>query len=111
MALKKKKYRYICLFIPSDHYVDPTVLIKKICYLYLQLFGSIKFHTTLIKYIHLKNIDKRFVILKCGLSDLPDILLSIYLTSCITKLILFISGTLKSIKNKIKSFQKLDIFN
>lgn len=109
MVLKKKKYRYICLLVPPDHYVESPILIENVYQCFLQLFGYIKFHKSLIRSIQLNKIEKKFVILKCSLSSLNDVLISLYFIN-FSKLILFISGTIKSIKKKIKTFEDLDIF-
>jgi RNase P/RNase MRP subunit POP5 len=115
MTVTKKKFRYACIYLQKDNIYqnDPKLLFitfTKSFYKRLEgLFGSIDFHKSNIKIINIDSLPSNFVIIKCRLEYIDDVLLAIYFTNS-PLLILPVSGTIKQLKKRIHRFLEYEEF-
>ena len=102
---RRVKKRYIAL--SSEPKTSPEILSKAVVSSYVELFGILGLSSA-----HLKSVrsypDRGIVVIQCALESVPRLLLA---AAAITQVnsdriavrVLTISGTLKSIKEKLKS--------
>lgn len=105
MTLSKKKFRYICIYLQqaSDDrsvYYDFT---NKFYERLEGLFGSIDYYKSTIKIINVNSVSSKFIIMRCRLEHIDDVLLSLCFTNY-SLLILPLSGTIKQLKKRIQNF-------
>jgi RNase P/RNase MRP subunit POP5 len=109
MILYKKKFRYVCVYIKknsSDIDSSNIVLSNFTRALYKRLIGlngSVDFYKSNIRIINVANIPSGFVIIKCRLEYIDNVLLSLYFVNY-PLMILPISGTIKQLKKRIQEF-------
>jgi RNase P/RNase MRP subunit POP5 len=104
MTLAKKKYRYACIYLQKNH--DGLVYSDFLSDFYKRLFelcGSIDFHKTNVRVIDVDTVSKKFLIIKCKLDYVDNVLLSMYFTNY-PIMILPISGTIKQLKKRVRDF-------
>jgi RNase P/RNase MRP subunit POP5 len=109
MTVTKKKFRYACIYLQKDNIYQNDVKLlytnfTKSFYNRLEgLFGSIDFHKSNLKIINIDSLPSNFVIIKCRLEYIDNVLLAIYFTKS-QLLILPVSGTIKQLKKRINKF-------
>src|SRR5919112_5711100 len=109
MTVTKKKFRYACIYLQKDNIYQNDVNLlytnfTKSFYHRLEgLFGSIDFHKSNIKIINIDSLPSNFVIIKCRLEYIDNVLLAIYFTKS-PLLILPVSGTIKQLKKRTQKF-------
>lgn len=106
MTLNKKKFRYICIFLQSSDTTNRAIFHDFINQFYKRLeglFGSISYYKSFIKIINVNSVSSNFVIIKCKLEYVDNVLLSLCFTNS-SILILPVSGTIKQLKKRIKTF-------
>jgi RNase P/RNase MRP subunit POP5 len=106
MTLSKKKFRYICIYLQQQDGDDRSAYYNFTNKFYERLeglFGSIDYYKSTIKIINVNSVSSKFVIIRCRLEHLDDVLLSLCFTNY-SLLILPLSGTIKQLKKRIQSF-------
>ncbi len=105
MTLAKKKFRYACIYIQKDNDNDFTFsdFTREFYKRLIGLYGSIDFHKTGIRIVNVSAMPPKFVIIKCRLEYINNVLLAIYFTNY-PLLILPVSGTIKQLKKRIQEF-------
>lgn len=105
MTLAKKKFRYACIYIQKDNDDDFTFsdFTREFYKRHIGLYGSIDFHKSDIRIVKVVTIPPKFVIIKCRLEYIDNVLLSLYFANC-PLLILPVSGTIKQLKKRIQQF-------
>lgn len=109
MTLNKKKFRYVCIYLQN---IDGLVYSNFLSDFYkrlVELCGSIDFHKTNVRIIDVDTVSKKFLIIKCKLDYVDNVLLSMYFTNYPT-LILPISGTIKQLKKRVREFLSYEDF-
>jgi RNase P/RNase MRP subunit POP5 len=114
MTLSKKKFRYICVYLQQDAAAtdERSVYYNFTNKLYERLeglFGSIDYYKSTIKIINVHAISSKFIIIRCRLEYIDDVLLSLCFTNH-SLLILPLSGTIKQLKKRIQSFLSYEEF-
>jgi RNase P/RNase MRP subunit POP5 len=103
MTLTKKKFRYACIYLQN---IDGLIYSNFLSDFYkrlIELCGSIDFHKTNVRIIDVNTVSKKFLIIKCKLDYVDNVLLSVYFANY-PILILPISGTIKQLKKRIREF-------
>ncbi len=109
MTLTKKKFRYACIYLQN---IDGLIYSNFLSDFYkrlIELCGSIDFHKTNVRIIDVDTVSKKFLIIKCKLDYVDNVLLSMYFTNY-PILILPISGTIKQLKKRVREFLLYDDF-
>ncbi|MGN6346384.1 MAG: Rpp14/Pop5 family protein [Candidatus Nitrosocosmicus sp.] len=111
MTLVKKKFRYICIYLQKDDndklvFYDFT---NKFYKRFEGLFGSIDFYGSSIKIINVNSLPSKFVIMRCRLEYVDNVLLSLCFTNYSFS-IFPVSGTIKQLKKKIQQFLSFNEF-
>ncbi len=103
MTLTKKKFRYTCIYLQKDDGSIYSNFTKDFYHRLIGTWGSIDFYKSSIRIINIDSISKNFIIIKCRLEYIDNVLLSLYFTNY-PVLILPISGTIKQLKKRIQEF-------
>ncbi len=104
MTLAKKKFRYACIYLHKyEDGLKFSDLISDLNIRLIGLYGSIDFHKTGIRIVNVSTMPPKFVIIKCRLGYINNVLLAIYFTNY-PLLILPVSGTIKQLKKRIQEF-------
>ena len=103
MTLTKKKFRYVCIYLPQDDTLIYSNFRKDFYKRLTGLYGSIDFHKSNIRIVNLVDVSKKFLIIKCMLEYINNVLLSLYFANY-PVFILPMSGTIKQVKKRIQEF-------
>ena len=103
MTLTKKKFRYVCIYLQYDDNLVYSNFRKDFYKRLAGLYGSIDFHKSNIRIVNLVGVSNKFLIIKCMLQNINNVLLSLYFANY-PVFILSISGTIKQVKKKIHEF-------
>jgi RNase P/RNase MRP subunit POP5 len=109
MTVTKKKFRYACICLQKDDTCPHDIRLlyndfTKSFYNRLEgLFGSVDFHKSGIRIINIDSLPPNFIIIKCRLEYVDNILMAVTFTN-IQLLILPVSGTIKQLKKRIHEF-------
>ncbi len=103
MTLNKKKFRYVCIYLVQDDTLISSNFIKDFYKRLIGLYGSIDFHKSDIRIVNLVDVSKKFLIIKCMLEYINNVLLSLFFANY-PVFILPISGTIKQVKKRIHEF-------
>jgi RNase P/RNase MRP subunit POP5 len=103
MTLNKKKFRYACIYLQKDDSLIYSSFMSDFYKRLIGICGSIDFYKSGIRIINVVSISKKFIIIKCRLEYIDNVLLSIYFTNY-PVIILPISGTIKQLKKRIQEF-------
>jgi len=103
MTLTKKKFRYACIYLLKDDSSIYSNFTKDFYKRLIGMCGSIDFYKSSIRIVNVVSISKKFIIIKCRLEYIDNVLLSLYFTNY-PVLILPISGTIKQLKKRIQEF-------
>ncbi len=109
MTLAKKKFRYACIYLQNS---DGSIYCNFLSDFYkrlIELCGSIDFHKTNVRIIDVDAVSKKFLVIKCKLDYVDNVLLSMYFTNY-PILILPISGTIKQLKKRVHEFSMYEDF-
>ncbi len=109
MTLTKKKFRYVCIYLQQDDYLIYSNFTKDFYKRLTGLYGSIDFHKSNIRIVNIVNVSKKFLIIKCMLEYVNNVLLSLYFANY-PVFILPISGTIKQVKKRIQEFSSFKDF-
>ena len=109
MTVTKKKFRYTCIYFQNrnNYQNDFKLLFTNFTQSFNRklegLFGSLDFYKSNIKIIKINSLPPNFVIIKCRLEYVDNVLMAIYFTNS-PLLILPVSGTIKQLKKRINGF-------
>jgi RNase P/RNase MRP subunit POP5 len=103
MTLTKKKFRYVCIYLQHDDNLVYSNFRKDFYKRLDGLYGSIDFHKSNIRIVNIVDVSKKFLIIKCRLEHINNVLLSLYFANY-PVLILPLSGTIKQVKKRIREF-------
>ncbi len=109
MTLVKKKFRYVCIYLEKkdDNNGDERIILSDLTRdfykRFIGLYGSVIFYKSNIRIIDVVAIPSKFVIIKCRLDYIDNVLLSLYFANY-PIMILPISGTIKQLKKRIHEF-------
>ena len=109
MTLRKKKFRYACIYIKKNYDDDNTDSMilsnftRDFYKRFIGLNGSVDFYKSNIRIINVVAIPPGFVIIKCRLEYIDNVMLSLYFVNY-PLIILPISGTIKQLKKRIQAF-------
>ena len=103
MTLTKKKFRYVCIYLQQDDDLIYSNFTKDFYKRLTGLCGSIDFHKSNIRIVNIVDVSKKFLIIKCRLEHINNVLLSLYFANY-PVLILPLSGTIKQVKKRIQEF-------
>ena len=103
MTLAKKKFRYVCIYLQQGDNLVYSNFTKDFYKRLAGLCGSIDFHKSTIRIVNLVDVSKKFLIIKCMLEYVNNVLLSLYFANY-PVFILPISGTIKQVKKRIHEF-------
>jgi RNase P/RNase MRP subunit POP5 len=114
VTLAKKKFRYACIYLQNDDDQDAgggggelvySSFLRDFNKRLFELCGSIDFHKSNLRIINVGNVSKKFIIIKCKLDYIDNVLLSLCFTDY-PILLLPVSGTIKQLKRRIQEFLK-----
>jgi len=103
MTLTKKKFRYVCIYLQHDDNLVYSNFRRDFYKRLAGLYGSIDFHKSNIRIVNIVDVSKKFLIIKCRLEHINNVLLSLYFANY-PVLILPLSGTIKQVKKRIQEF-------
>jgi RNase P/RNase MRP subunit POP5 len=109
MILYKKKFRYACIYIKKNSIdIDSNNILlsnftRDFYKRFIGLNGSVDFYKSNIRIINVVAIPPGFVIIKCRLEYIDNVMLSLYFVNY-PLIILPISGTIKQLKKRIQAF-------
>ncbi len=103
MTLTKKKFRYVCIYLQRDDDLIYSNFTKDFYKRLTGLCGSIDFHKSNIRIVNIVDVSKKFLIIKCRLEHINNVLLSLFFANH-PVLILPVSGTIKQVKKRIQEF-------
>ena len=109
MTLAKKKFRYACVYLQNNDGLIYSNFLRDFYKRLVELCGSIDFHKTNVRIIDVDTIPKKFLVIKCKLDYVENVLLSMYFTNY-PILILPISGTIKQLKKRVSKFSSYEDF-
>jgi RNase P/RNase MRP subunit POP5 len=109
-TLAKKKFRYACIYLQNgsnddDYGLVHSNFLRDFNKRLIGLCGSIDFHKSNMRIINVENLPKQFIIIKCKLDYIDNVLLSLCFADY-PILILPISGTIKQLKRRTQEFLK-----
>ncbi len=102
-TLTKKKYRYACVYLQNNNDSVYSRFMGDFYGRLMELYGSIDFHKSNVRIVNVDAVSKKFLIVKCKLEYVDNVLLSMYFTNY-PIVILPISGTIKQLKKRIQEF-------
>jgi RNase P/RNase MRP subunit POP5 len=103
MTLAKKKFRYACIYFENNDCLVYSNFLRDFYKRLIDLCGSIDFHKTNVRIIDVDSVSKRFLVMKCRLDYVDNVLLSLHFTNY-PILVLPISGTIKQLKKRVREF-------
>lgn len=109
MTLAKKKFRYACIYLQNNDGLVYSNFLRDFYERIIELCGSIDFHKANVRIIEVDGVSKRFLVMKCRLDYVDNVLLSMHFTNY-PILILPISGTIKQLKKRISEFSSYGDF-
>jgi RNase P/RNase MRP subunit POP5 len=109
MTLAKKKFRYVCIYLQQGDNLIYSTFTKDFYKRLAGLYGSIDLHKSNIRIVNIVDVSKKFLIIKCILEFVNNVLLSLYFANY-PVFILPISGTIKQVKKRIQEFLSYEDF-
>ena len=109
MTLAKKKFRYACVYLQNKDGLVYSNFLSDFYKRLSELCGSIDFHKTNVRIIDVDTISKNFLVIKCKLDYVDNVLLSMCFTNYLI-LILPISRTIKQLKKRVREFSSYENF-
>ncbi len=109
MTLAKKKYRYACIYLQSNDGLIYSNFLRDFYRRLIELCGSIDFHKTNVRILDVDTVSKKFLVIKCKLDYVDNVLLSMYFANY-PILVLPISGTIKQLKKRVREFSSYEGF-
>ncbi len=109
MTLTKKKFRYACIYLQNNDGLIYSNFLSDFYKRLVELCGSIDFHKTNVRIIDVDTVSKKFLVIKCKLDYVDNVLLSMYFTNY-PILILPMSGTIKQLKKRVREFSTYEDF-
>jgi RNase P/RNase MRP subunit POP5 len=103
MTLTKKKFRYACIYLQNNDDLVYSNFLSDFYKRLIELCGSIDFYKTHVRIIDVDTVSKKFLIIKCKLDYVDNVLLSVYFTNY-PVFVLPISGTIKQLKKRVHEF-------
>ncbi|MDQ6723227.1 MAG: Rpp14/Pop5 family protein [Thermoproteota archaeon] len=104
MTLAKKKFRYACIYLHKyENSLMFSDFISDLNMRLIGLYGSIDYHKSGIRIVNVNSMPPKFVIIKCRLEYINNVLLAINFINY-PLLILPVSGTIKQLKKRIQEF-------
>lgn len=109
MTLAKKKFRYACIYLQNNDGLIISNFLSDFYKRLNELCGSIDFHKANVRIIDVNTVPKKFLVIKCKLDYVDNVLLSLYFTNY-PILVLPISGTIKQLKKRVREFSSYEGF-